>query len=160
MANDDQARVGSPVRPRIRSTALGLAEPAAAANVATIAQEVMGFTLTFYSVPADALEAPAVRDQIRAQREQHPGAVADVTLEMDPAAKVFLPITTVAGLLQLLSDNFRSWNENYAHELRAFLDAAEDRAASGEQRRGTQSPAGEPAAAARPGAPGGAPAPG
>jgi hypothetical protein len=55
--------------------------------------------------------------------------VADVTLEMDPAAKVFLPITTVTGLLQLLSDNFRGWNENYARELRGFLDATTERTA-------------------------------
>jgi hypothetical protein len=112
-----------------------MARPPIAANVATVAQEVGGFTLTFYAVPADAFEAPAAQEQIRAQQAQRPGGVVDVTLEMEPAAKVFLPITTVAGLLTLLSDSFRGWNGTYARELRAFLDVAQDRGSSEEAPR-------------------------
>jgi hypothetical protein len=130
MADKNEARVSSPIRPRVRSTAAGMARPTLSANVATVAQEAGGFTLTFYAVPSDAFEAPAAQEQIRAQQAQRPGGVVDVTLELDPAAKVFLPITTVAGLLTLLSDNFRGWNEGYARELRSFLDAAQDRGAS------------------------------
>jgi hypothetical protein len=132
MADPHASPASAPIRPRVRSTAQGMARPPLAANVVTIAQEAGGFTLTFYAVPADAFEAPAAQEQIRAQQAQRPGGVVDVTLELDPAAKVFLPINTVAGLLTLLSDNFRGWNGSYARELRAFLDAAQDRASSEE----------------------------
>lgn len=123
MTEKKEARADGPVRPIIRPTANGLAQPPVAANVATIAQEIGGFTLTFYAVPADAFESPAARAQIEAQRGKRPDGVVDVSLEMEPAAKLFLPITTVAGLIRLLSDGFQGWNQAYAGELRSFLDA-------------------------------------
>jgi hypothetical protein len=117
-----ESPVGPPIRTRVLPNAAGQAQPALAANVVSIAQELGGFVATFYSVPSDALEAPAVKEQIQRQREKPAGGYIDVTLEVQPAAKVFLPIPTVAGLVQLLSDNLRAWNESYARELRNFLD--------------------------------------
>jgi len=123
MADKPAAPPSSPIRPRVRSTAAGMARPPLAANVVTVSPEAGGFTLSFYAVPADAFEAPAAQEQILTQQAQRPGGVVDVTLELEPAAKVFLPITTVAGLLSLLTENFRGWSQGYAGELRAFLDA-------------------------------------
>lgn len=130
MADQNARPASAAIRPRIRSTAQGMARAPLATNVVTVGQEAGGFTLAFYAVPADAFEAPAAQEQIRAQQAQRPGGVVDVTLELEPAAKVFLPITTVAGLLTLLGENLRAWNGGYARELRAFLEAAQDRAAS------------------------------
>lgn len=111
-----------PIRTRVLSSEAGQAQPALAANVVSIAQEIGGFVATFYSVPSDALEAPAVQEQIQRQKERPGASTIDVTLEVQPAAKVFLPIPTVAALIQHLSDNLRAWNETYARELRSFLD--------------------------------------
>ncbi len=129
MANEPAPEIpaGSPVRPHVQPTAAGMARPAVAANVVSIGQEVTGFLVTFYSVPADVLEAPAVKQQIREQQEKPAGSVINVTVELDPAAKLFLPITTVAGLVQLLSEHLRAWNNTYARELRGFLDNAKPR---------------------------------
>ncbi|HEY6005693.1 MAG TPA: hypothetical protein VIV57_22625 [Anaeromyxobacter sp.] len=122
MANKPEASVNPPIRTRVTSNEAGQAQPALAANVVSIAQELGGFVATFYSVPSDALEAPSVQEQIQSQKDRPAGGFIDVTLEVQPAAKVFLPITTVSGLIQLLTDNLRAWNESYARELRSYLD--------------------------------------
>jgi hypothetical protein len=123
MANKPEASANPPIRTRVMSNEAGQAQPALAANVVSIAQELGGFVATFYSVPSDALESPGVKDQIQRQKDKPAGGYIDVTLEAQPAAKLFLPITTVVGLVQLLNDNLRAWNESYARELKSFLDS-------------------------------------
>jgi hypothetical protein len=124
MANKPEASVNPPIRTRVTSNQAGQAQPALAANVVSIAQELGGFVATFYSVPSDVLESPAVKEQMKGQKDKPAGGYIDVTIESQPAAKLFLPITTVVGLIQLLNDNLRAWNESYARELRNFLDSA------------------------------------
>jgi hypothetical protein len=123
MANKPESSANPPIRTRVTSNEAGQAQPALAANVVSIAQELGGFVATFFSVPSDALESQDVKNQIDRQKDKPPGGYIDVTLEAQPAAKLFLPITTVVGLVQLLNDNLRVWNEGYARELRAFLDS-------------------------------------
>ncbi len=115
---------GNPIRTRVLSTEAGQAMPTLAANVASISRDAGGFVVTFYSVPSDALDTPSVNEQIQRGQKAGPGAVIDVTVQAQPAVKVFLPITTAAGLAQLLNDNLRAWTETYGRELRAFLDSA------------------------------------
>jgi hypothetical protein len=115
---------GNPIRTRVLPTQAGQAMPTLSANVVAIAREAGGFAVTFYSVPSDALDAPSVKEQIQRGHKGGPGSIIDVTVEAQPAAKLFLPITTAAGLAQLLSDNLRAWTETYGRELRAFLDSA------------------------------------
>jgi hypothetical protein len=123
MANKPEASMNPSIRTRVVASELAQ-QPVLAANVVSIAQEIGGFVATFYSVPSDALEAPRVKEQIQRQRENPAGGYIDVTIEAEPAAKLFLPITTVVGLVQLLNDNLHAWNESYARELRGFLDSA------------------------------------
>ena len=123
MANKPEASVNPPIRTRVTSNEAGQAQPALAANVVSIAQELGGFVATFYSIPSDVLESPKVKEQIERQKDKPAGGPIDVTLQLQPAAKLFLPITTVVGLVQLLNDNLRAWNESYARELRNFLDS-------------------------------------
>lgn len=115
---------GNPIRTRVLSTEAGRALPTLSANVVAIAREVGGLAVTFYSVPSDALDSPSVKEQIQRGQRGGPGSIIDVTVEAQPTAKLFLPITTAAGLAQLLSDNLRAWTETYGRELRSFLDSA------------------------------------
>lgn len=139
MANKPAADspAGNPIRTRVLSTEEGQAMPTLASNVVSIAREAGGFAVTFYSVPSDAFDSPAVKEQIQSG-QKGPGSVIDVTVEAQPAAKLFLPITTAAGLAQLLNDNLRAWTETYGRELRTFLDnakAAAEGAAAAEAAR-------------------------
>jgi hypothetical protein len=116
---------GNPIRTRVLSTEAGQTMPTLAANVAAISRDAGGLVLTFYAVPSDALDSPSVREQIQRGQKAGPGAVIDVTVQAQPAVKLFLPITTAAGLAQLLNDNLRAWSDTYGRELRAFLDSAQ-----------------------------------
>jgi hypothetical protein len=121
-ASDSPA--GNPIRTRVLSTEAGQTMPTLAANVAAISRDAGGLVLTFYSVPSDALDTPSVKEQIQRGQKGGPGAIIDVTVQAQPAVKLFLPITTAAGLAQLLNDNLRAWTETYGRELRSFLDSA------------------------------------
>jgi hypothetical protein len=129
MANKPGAEspAGNPIRTRVLPTEAGQALPTLAANVVAIAREAGGFAVTFYSVPSDALDSPSVKEQIQSQKAG-PGTIIDVTVQAQPAAKLFLPITTAAGLAQLLNDHLRAWTETYGRELRTFLDSATESA--------------------------------
>jgi len=124
MANKPGPESGSPIRTRVQPTESGQAKPTLAANVVSIAREAGGFTLVFYSIPADVLDTPSVKEQIEAQKANPPGGVIDVAIQSEPAAKLFVPITTAAGLAQLLSENLRGWFDTYGREMRGFLDSA------------------------------------
>jgi hypothetical protein len=131
MANKPGPESGSPIRTRVQPTESGQAQPTFAANVVSIAREAGGFTLVFYSIPADVLDSPPVKAQIDAQRENPPGGVIDVAIQSEPAAKLFIPITTAAGLAQLLSENLRGWFDTYGREMRTFLESGAKATAEG-----------------------------
>jgi hypothetical protein len=125
MANKPGAEpAGNPIRTRVLPTEAGQAMPTLASNVVAIAREAGGFVVSFYAVPSDALDSPAVKEQIQRQKAG-PGVIIDVTVQAHPSAKLFLPVTTAAGLAQLLNDNLRAWTETYGREMRTFLDSAQ-----------------------------------
>lgn len=131
MANKPGPESGPQIRTRVLSTESGQAQPTFASNVVSIAREAGGFTLVFYSIPADALDTPAVKAQIEAQKADPPGGVIDVAIQSEPTAKLFIPITTAAGLAQLLSENLRGWFDSYGREMRNFIDSGAKATAEG-----------------------------
>jgi hypothetical protein len=107
MAPDTEPR---PFRIAVVPSEAGIRLPVSYANTVQIIGDPSGLTLYFFSAPADANNLPDTKERLKKAkraREQNPL----VTLQIDPIAKIYIPLEFGEVLVQSLARSVALWKQ-------------------------------------------------
>ncbi len=100
-----ESRKAVPIRADVKPTEASARTPPAYANALRIANDVHGFTLTFFATPADPSDLQETREQLQ---KLGPAAIESgaehitIAVHLDHVAKIFIPAEVVPNIIEIL----------------------------------------------------------